>query len=412
MSMSPFSAVPTASQYPATNTNPFLAWPFNTPSRPIYSPISYPTAYANASAYAGNIIPSYGTFPYMAGSMNPVSSIYPGYQNFMPQSYANANSYANSGAGNNNQLFQLLFILLAQLRSNGHGNNSGNQAFLTNNGEINPIVKNIIIDPENVNIAGVNAGIQNNTDNEKKYPPTAKDEHGRTGYLCPPGTKGTDGFYKDKEFPPGTYMVPKDPKDHHAHYFMPNAPKGTKDLSGKTADKDGNLDVLQSPLTLDLNGDGKINTTSNTRSDIDIDADGQKDTISQIKDDGLLFIDPNHTGQITSGTQLLGNHTNGKNYTNGFDALKDVAQETLGAQAVADGKLDADEIKQLEEKTGLGIEVNGQMKSLEDLGVTELNLDYNNTQQGDAFGNQVLQSASAIKDGKQIGFDDLWFKKQ
>mgnify|MGYP000570687456 CR=1 FL=1 len=436
-------------------TSPFSNWVFSVPPRqpqaPTYArqaqtylptiPTYNPATVASASAYAGTGI----------GLGNPYSmmnSMYPSTSSYMPPAspyaapYASASASASSSSGGLNQLLQLLLpLLLSQLgggnqggygnqqypqgggvdrphdnhRHNdtdynhqtttrhNHNNNDDNDKNIDNNGRVKSTVNNFIIEPDDVNIAGINDGVQINRDADtiaekpkREFAATAKDEKGNVGRLLAPGTKGADGKYKGKEFPPGAYGSTS---GHHQHVYTVD-PETQK------------VDVLQSPLTLDLNGDGKINTTAQNRSDIDIDADGQKDNISQIKDDGMLFIDPNKTGKITSGTQLLGDHTLGRKFDNGFEALKTVAKEVLGDAAIADGKLDATEIKQLEAKLGLGIEINGKMKKLADAGISELKLDFADANIEDAFGNQVRQISTAKKDGQDVQLADIWFLKQ
>lgn len=134
---------------------------------------------------------------------------------------------------------------------------------------------------------------------------------------------------------------------------------------------------LTSPLVFDLNGNGNTNTESSTRM-FDIDGDGKLDKVNNYQSgDGELAFDADGDGIVgENGTEVFGEHTNGKNYQNGFEALKDMARKTLGNKAIADGKLDANEIKALENKMRLSMKVNGQTKTLTELGITSINLNY------------------------------------
>ena len=172
--------------------------------------------------------------------------------------------------------------------------------------------------------------------------------------------------------------------------------------------------ILTSPLVFDLDGDGKTSTSKTTRQ-FDIDNDGQLDTISEVgSKDGLLVMDADGDGKVgENATEVFGNHTANGKFANGFEALKAIAQKELGEAAVADGKLDASEIKALESKVKLSMQVNGQEKSLSKLGITNIDLDYNAQHIGvDENGNTQGESSAFTQKGKDKTIVDVWFKKQ
>ncbi|WP_175402095.1 hypothetical protein, partial [Veronia pacifica] len=95
------------------------------------------------------------------------------------------------------------------------------------------------------------------------------------------------------------------------------------------------------------------------------------------KGDGVLAFDANGDGTVgADGKELLGNNTDvngdGKRdgFNNGFEALRALAIRHLGEAAVADGKLDAAELQALTQKAGLSMLVDGENKSLAELGIT------------------------------------------
>ncbi len=172
-----------------------------------------------------------------------------------------------------------------------------------------------------------------------------------------------------------------------------------------------------SPLVFDLNGDG-IQTTQQNRL-FNIDGRGGDELISSLgADDGTLVFDGDGDGRFgESGLELFGNNTdlNGDGqadgFGNGFEALGGFATQALGAGAVADGRLDANEIRQLD-AAGLRMDVNGQLHSLRQLGITGINLNFNNSSQVDAFGNQFRQQSSFERNGRQQSLIDIWFSHQ
>ena len=95
----------------------------------------------------------------------------------------------------------------------------------------------------------------------------------------------------------------------------------------------------RSPLTLDLDGDGVVETTAVSQSAIHFDHDNNgfaEQTGWVGKDDGLLVLDKNHNQQIDDGSELFGNHTrlaDGSTASHGFEALQ-------ALDSNADGQID------------------------------------------------------------------------
>jgi len=184
---------------------------------------------------------------------------------------------------------------------------------------------------------------------------------------------------------------------------------------------------IASPLEFDLNDDNKVGTTDISK-DYDINGDGIVDKTAWAGlGDGVLAFDTDKDGNIgEDGKELFGNNTDvdgdGKadGYKNGFEALKALAIKYLGLDSVSDNKLDATEIKMLEEKAGLTMLVNelndkGEViqikKSLTDLNITELNLGYNESDSVDENGNEHRQEGDGfVMNGKKQKVDDVWFK--
>jgi chemotaxis protein histidine kinase CheA len=225
-----------------------------------------------------------------------------------------------------------------------------------------------------------------------------------------------------KKNPDGSYSIVGG--KYAGHTAVPNS-KGQFEVYSPAGDSVGKFSPpggqqkIASPLVFDLNGDGKASTTSVADGkQFDIDGDGKVDQTAWAgKGDGVLAFDGNGDGKAGSdGTELFGNNTvvDGKKFDNGFEALKAVARKHLGDSAVADGKLDAAELEALGKKAGLTMMVDGQKKSLAEVGVSEIKLGYAEAgRNADANGNEHRQvGQGATVNGKSATVNDVWFKYQ
>lgn len=200
-------------------------------------------------------------------------------------------------------------------------------------------------------------------------------------------------------------------------------PQPPKQGSNAHYDKDGNFKKWTSPLTLDMNGDGKVSSTSAANGkQIDINGDGKVDQSAWAgKGDGVLAFDRDGDGVAgKDGKELFGDATDlgdGKKHANGFEALRAAATKKLGAGAVQDGVLGAQEIAMLERPVaqggiGLTIEVDGKQVKPSESGVSEIKLGY--TEAGtnaDENGNQHRQvGAGFVRNGQQAKMNDVWFQ--
>jgi len=188
----------------------------------------------------------------------------------------------------------------------------------------------------------------------------------------------------------------------------------------------GESSKTASPLTFDLDGNGTVDT-SNTEKDFDVDGNGKTDkTAWAAAGDGVLVFDADKNGIAgEDGKEIFGNNTDvdgdGKSdeKANGFEALKSLADKLLGTDSVADNKLDAAEIKALEEKAGLKMSVVGNdnketQKTLSELGITEIKLGYAEAAEEDIKdknGNEHRQVGEGFTmNGEEKAVDDVWLR--
>lgn len=178
-----------------------------------------------------------------------------------------------------------------------------------------------------------------------------------------------------------------------------------------------------SPLSFDVDGDG-VNTTASTIR-YDIDGDGKLDTINNSAEWVLAFDKDGNGIAGEDGSELFGDNTDldgdgvKDGYANGFEALKALAQKENLIDGVNDNKLDKDDLKYLQEKYGLVMTngYGGEAKSLEELGITEINLAQTNdtklTKNFDGRNNNIMtQEGATFKvNGETREYADIWNAK-
>ncbi|MBP6277020.1 MAG: FG-GAP repeat protein [Limnohabitans sp.] len=172
------------------------------------------------------------------------------------------------------------------------------------------------------------------------------------------------------------------------------------------------LTRYDSPLVLDLNGDGVQTVDIAHGTMFDLQATGTAQATGWVDaHDGLLAIDLNHDGKINNGAELFGNSTllaDGQKAATGWTAL---AQHDSNV----DGKVDAqdavfDALMVWQDANGNGVTDAGELRSLKETGVISINLGHDNTithQNGN-----LLQGVSSFTttDGQTHEVVDAWFQ--
>lgn len=178
-----------------------------------------------------------------------------------------------------------------------------------------------------------------------------------------------------------------------------------------------------SPLSFDIDGNG-VNTTASTMR-YDIDGDGELDTINNSAEWVLAFDKDGNGIAGENGSELFGDNTDldgdgvKDGYANGFEALKALAQKENLFDGKTDNKLDANDLKFLQEKYGLVMTngYGGEAKSLEDLGITEINLAQTDettlTKNFDGRHNNIMRQEGATfkVNGHTREYADIWNAK-
>ena len=170
--------------------------------------------------------------------------------------------------------------------------------------------------------------------------------------------------------------------------------------------------TTRSPLVVDLDGDGVETTTTEDGTHFDHDNNGFAEKTSWVgKDDGLLVRDINGNGQIDDGTELFGNNSvlsNGQKAANGFEALKDLDSNNDGVFNSSDTAWNQVNVWKDSNQNGKVDE--GELLTLEQAGIENIDLNYQNSNAVDTNGNTVGQIGSFDKEnGTQGNISDIWF---
>ena len=168
----------------------------------------------------------------------------------------------------------------------------------------------------------------------------------------------------------------------------------------------------QSPLALDLDGDGVETTTVESGVYFDHDDNGFAEKSGWVgKDDGLLVRDVNNNGKIDNGTELFGNNSvlsSGEKAANGFEALADLDSNNDGVFNSSDTAWN--QVKVWKDANQNGEVDSGELLTLAQAGVSGINLEYDNATTTDENGNEHKQTGTFIKtDGTTGSVHDVWF---
>ena len=176
-----------------------------------------------------------------------------------------------------------------------------------------------------------------------------------------------------------------------------------------------------SPLILDTNGDGKVSATAGQG--IDLNNDGKADGAATGGDKMLAMTDLNGNGKI-DGAEVFGDKTvspfSGKaiNAANGFEALKQIAQEAkayTGIDCMNGSKVDVQKLQKALAKVGVnfGFISDDNISNIESLsGVKEIEVGKYTGQSYDASASVQNRIGGSYTDenGVEYKVDDVWFE--
>lgn len=169
--------------------------------------------------------------------------------------------------------------------------------------------------------------------------------------------------------------------------------------------------TISSPLVLDINKDGTINTTGKIVN-FDLDNNGYAELTAWVNsEDGILVYDKNNNGIIDNGSELFGNNTtlsSGKLADNGFSALADYDLNK-------DGKIDSSDsiysqLRVWQDLNQNGISEAEEMFTLSELNIDTINTAYTTSSTIDQYGNEHKQIGTFTSNGETYNINDVWFR--
>ena len=208
--------------------------------------------------------------------------------------------------------------------------------------------------------------------------------------------------YKNGDF---GIRLREDPREEDPYPEVPQSEGGAPSTSeGRNA---------SSPIVIDLDGNGVQTHALNSRIvRFDLDNNGFAERVGWTDGiDGFLVRDIDGNGRIGNGGELFGNHTklrNGQKAANGFEALKELDDNGDGKITRADKVWS--ELRVWQDRNQDAWSAKGELYTLDELGIAEIDTAYENSKRVDAAGNTHKQISSAAKqDGTRLSVADVWF---
>ena len=212
--------------------------------------------------------------------------------------------------------------------------------------------------------------------------------------------------YKDVDDAANEYEKSKTNKDP----FKNPEDNSKDDLEGASDDTDTAEDTKVDPLILDVSKDGFDIETKKFGAHFDLNCDGFAEKINWTRKDAILALDKNHNGLIDDGSEVFGDFhllADGSKAKNGFEAL--AQYDTNGDGVIDENDEIFDQLRLWVDENGDGVSDQGELKSLRDMHIKAINLDYDYVNQSTGTEALIGNVATFVYEDDTIGnIGEMW----
>lgn len=197
--------------------------------------------------------------------------------------------------------------------------------------------------------------------------------------------------------------------DNAPPYANPDdtADDGVGGAAGDTGNAEG---AKVDPLILDLNKDGFDIETKKFGAHFDLNCDGFAEKINWTRKDAILALDKNHNGLIDDGGEVFGDFhllADGSKAKNGFEAL--AQYDTNGDGVIDENDEIFDQLRLWVDENGDGVSDQGELKSLRDMNIKAINLDYDYVNQPTGTEALIGNVATFVYEDDTVGnIGEMW----
>lgn len=201
----------------------------------------------------------------------------------------------------------------------------------------------------------------------------------------------------------------RDSFDEDGNYMDPD--KNAGDGMGGAAGDAGNAEGAKvDPLILDINKNGFDIETKKYGAHFDLNCDGFAEKINWTRKDAILALDKNHNGAIDDGSEVFGDYhllADGIKAKNGFEAL--AQYDTNGDGVIDENDEIFDQLRLWVDENGDGVSDQGELKSLKDMHIKAINLDYDYVNQPTGTEALIGNVATFVYEDDTVGnIGEMW----
>ena len=199
----------------------------------------------------------------------------------------------------------------------------------------------------------------------------------------------------------------------------------TEDTTEDTSndyEESSDTEAPRDPLVIDLGKQGIELTDVENGVHFDLDKNELAEKTAWIgTEDGFLVLDRNGNGIIDNGGELFGDQvvmSNGVTASTGFEALADLddnaneSEDSIGDGVIDEKDAEFSNLRVWVDKDHDGITDEGELKTLEELGITSISLDHTNKNEVDTETGTIITESSVVNfiDGITSEISEHWFE--